>query len=136
MKKSRSDYPLSSLAKDLQKELLESGAYKENERNEFLLRNAVIGAEKYELFDLFYYRAYKENYKKISLNVKDTYFNKLYRYIQNLDLSDRDSILITAESLDRSTVDASLNKLLLYFQNLEEYEKCAQIKKVLDIVNF
>lgn len=124
------------LEKDLRAELLDSGAYKETERNEFLLRSAVIGAEKYEFFDIVYYKTYRENYKKISRSVKDTYFNKLYRYISNLDLDDKDSILITAESLHRETVNASLNKLLLYFQDLEEYEKCAVIKKVLDLVNF
>jgi hypothetical protein len=100
--------------------------------NQTLLKNATLGVEKYELLHVIYSRAYGETYSKISESVKDRYFNKMFSYLEKVDLSDIDSLLEIIPSLDENTIKKSFSKLLYYFQDLEEYEKCAVVKKVLD----
>lgn len=102
--------------------------------DQVLLRNAVVGAEKYDLLDSIYFRTYGDNYRKISVNVKNNYFNKLYKYVEKIDLNQVEELSKVVVELDKKIVFSNLTKILLYFQNLEEYEKCAVIKKVLDLL--
>jgi hypothetical protein len=101
-------------------------------KNQTLLKNATLGVEKYELLHLVYSRGYGQVYLDISEKVKDRYFNKMFKYLSEVDLSDTSALLEILPSLDEKVVEASLSKLIFYFQELEEYEKCAVIKKVLD----
>lgn len=103
-------------------------------KNQTLLKNAALGVEKYELLHTVYSRGYGQVYLDISEKVKDRYFNKMFNYLSDVDIADKESLLEILPSLDEKVTKTSLNKLISYFQDLEEYEKCAVIKKVLDIL--
>jgi hypothetical protein len=103
-------------------------------KNQVLFKNATIGVEKYELLHIIYSKGYGKVYVDISESVKDRYFNKMFKYLQEIDLNDINSLKEIVPSLDEKVVRSSLSKLILYFQGLEEYEKCAIIKKILDLI--
>lgn len=102
-------------------------------KNEKLLRSAIVGAEKYDLLHSIYLNAYGSTYENISEDVKSRYFNKLFNYINQVDFSQQETVLEVINELSSSTTKKSLNRLLYYFQDIEEYEKCATIKKFLDL---
>jgi hypothetical protein len=103
-------------------------------KNQVLFKNATIGVEKYELLHIIYSKGYGKVYVDISESVKDRYFNKMFKYLHEIDLEDINSLKEIVPSLDEKVVRSSLAKLILYFQDLEEYEKCAIIKKILDLI--
>ena len=62
-------------------------------------------------------------------------YNRAYQYIIQLDTSDKYHIKILFEEINPNFKKA-INKSLKFFENEEEYEKCAILKKYLDFLNF
>ena len=62
-------------------------------------------------------------------------YNRAYSHITKLDLQDEYHIKIIFQEANPKLEEA-LNKSLFYFENEEEYEKCATLKKYLDFLNF
>ena len=62
-------------------------------------------------------------------------YNRAYGYITKLDIQDEYHIKILFEEANPKFKEA-LNQSLSYFENEEEYEKCAVLKKYLDFLNF
>jgi hypothetical protein len=61
-------------------------------------------------------------------------YDKAYNHLIKLDLTNKthlDSLQLHSDE----TFDFVLNKALIYFENLEEYEKCIFLKQIQDIVN-
>lgn len=112
----------------------EQGFNSESEKNEFLFRKAILGAETYEFMDIMYLKTYKERYREISSNVKYKHFNKLFLLLTKVDLADKETLKKATHILDEKVVLENLDKMMYYFQDLEEYEKCALIKKFSDTV--
>lgn len=102
--------------------------------SQVLFKNATLGIEKYELLHIIYSKGYGKVYEDIADSVKHRYFNKMYHYLADVKLEEIGTIKEIVPSLDEKVVKSSLNKLILYFQDLEEYEKCAVIKKILDLL--
>ena len=62
-------------------------------------------------------------------------YNRAYDYLTKIDLQDEYHIKILFQEANPKLEDA-LNQSLSYFENEEEYEKCAILKKYLDFLNF
>lgn len=62
-------------------------------------------------------------------------YNRAYGYITKLDIQDEYHIKILFQEANPKLKEA-LNQSLSYFENEEEYEKCAILKKYLDFLNF
>ena len=62
-------------------------------------------------------------------------YNRAYGHITKLDIQDEYHIKILFQEAN-SKLEKALNKSLSYFENEEEYEKCAILKKYLDFLNF
>ena len=62
-------------------------------------------------------------------------YNRAYYYLTQLDIHDKYHIKILFEEVNPKFKKA-LNKSLKFFENEEEYEKCAILKKYLDFLNF
>lgn len=61
-------------------------------------------------------------------------YERAFYYLNKIDINDkmhRDSISLNLDS----QLKKALEKSILYFQEYEEYEKCAFIKKILDFTN-
>lgn len=75
----------------------------------------------------------KEEWGRIEETVTNKYFNRLHYFVSSLDLSKSSNV---SEWLrhGRPKVEWTLNKLIKYFEPKEEYEKCADIQRVLDFI--
>jgi hypothetical protein len=62
-------------------------------------------------------------------------YNRAYQYIIQIDIHDEYHVKVLFEEAD-SKLEEALNKSLKFFENEEEYEKCAILKKYLDFLNF
>lgn len=103
--------------------------------NPFVLMGMVLkGLENYSLMDLMYIRHYGEGYKKLQSVIKYKYFNKLFGYLSRIDTTKYTTVYRIGESFEKLSVDSALNTLLRYYEELEEYEKCAIIKKCVDLL--
>lgn len=114
--------------------------YKEHQlddvlQNPFVLMGMVLrGIENYNLMDVIYKRQYPKEYIKVREVTKLKYFNKLFSYLQRIDLNNREQIYTIGESFDRESILSGLDVLRVYYERLEHYEKCAVIKKYVGLV--
>jgi hypothetical protein len=62
-------------------------------------------------------------------------YGRAYEYLNKIDIQDKYHIKVLFEEADIE-LEQALNKALKYFEEEEEYEKCAVLKKYLDFLNF
>jgi len=62
-------------------------------------------------------------------------YNRAYNYLINIDVQDEYHVRILFEEAN-SKLEEALQKTLFFFENEEEYEKCAILKRYLDFLNF
>ena len=61
-------------------------------------------------------------------------YDKAYNHLAKLDLTNT-THLDSLQLLSDETFEFVLNKALLYFESVEEYERCIFLKQIQDIVN-
>lgn len=114
--------------------------YKENQMeglldNPYVLIGMVVsGVENYYFIDEIYNNKDPKRYAKVKSNIKYKYFTKVFKYLTRLSLDELDTKygIGTDYELDRSI--NALNDLLFYFEDMEEYEKCALIFQYTDLL--
>jgi len=105
-------------------------------KNPYVLMGMVLkGLENYNIMDIMYTRQYPEQYKNVKDTIKYKYYNKLLGYLQRIDSTKFETIYKIGESFDRGSVYLGLEDLKLFFEELEEYEKCAIIKRYQDLLS-
>ena len=62
-------------------------------------------------------------------------YGRAYNYLINIDIQDEYHVRILFEEAN-SKLEEALQKTLSFFENEEEYEKCAILKRYLDFLNF
>ena len=103
--------------------------------NPYVLIGMVIrGLENYSIMDIMYMRSYPEQYKAVRDTVKLKYYNNLYNYLTRIKLDSFEARYTIGETYDFQDVLFGLDTLLYYFEDKEMYEKCAVIKKYMDLV--
>ena len=103
--------------------------------NPFVLMGMILrGLENFELMDMMYTRNFPEEYEKVKNIIKYKYYNKLYRYLTQIDSSSFNYSYKIGESFDREAVYQGLTCLRLYFEQYEEYEKCAVVKNYIELL--
>ena len=114
--------------------------YRENKmegllNNPYVLIGMVVnGVENYYFIDEIYTNKEPKRYARIKDSVKYKYFNKVYGYLTRLSLDNIQEKygIGTDYELDRSI--NALNELLFYYEEIEEYEKCALIFQYTDLL--
>ena len=99
-----------------------------------LLNTVVRGIENYWKLDEIYINKFPHQYKTVRSKVRLKYFNKMFKYLSRINLNKIEPFYDTVGDLGYGTVENALNEYLNHFIKLEEYEKCAKLKKVLDVV--
>lgn len=103
--------------------------------NPYVLMGMVIrGLENFQLMDVMYKRNFPKEYEKIQEALKYKYYCKLFHYLERIDSGNFDSKHRIGESFDIDSVNLGLNTLRLYFEFIEEYEKCSVIKKYIELL--
>lgn len=96
-----------------------------------LIQNNIVFQEKLEKFFKDIGKKYdKETTKKSS---EYTVFNRAWYYIEKVDADSDEFVTIILEHNMNYTRDA-LERAVLYFEQQEEYEKCAHLFKILEII--
>ena len=72
---------------------------------------------------------------EISQTGETMLYERAFQYLKMIDIQDKYHIKILFEEANPKLEEA-LNKSLKYFEEGEEYEKCAVLKKYLDFLNF
>lgn len=114
--------------------------YRENKmegvlNNPYVLIGMVVnGVENYYYIDEIYTNKEPERYARVKDSIKYKYFNKVYNYLARLSLDNIQEKygIGTDYELDRSI--NALNELLFYYEDIEEYEKCALIFQYTDLL--
>lgn len=99
-----------------------------------LLNTVVRGIESFWKLDDIYTNKFPDQYETVRKRVKVKYFNKMYKYLTRINLKKLEPFFDTVGDLGYGTVENSLQEYMEHFIELEQYEKCAKIKKVLDVV--
>lgn len=103
--------------------------------NPYVLMGMVIrGLENWNIMDIMYKRTYPEEYAKVRSSIKVKYMSKLVSYLERIDSTKFESIYTIGESFESKNVIMALHSLLMYFENIEYYEKCAIIKNYIDLL--
>lgn len=103
--------------------------------NPYVLIGMVIrGLENYSIMDMMYMRSYPEQYKAVRDTVKHKYYNNLYNYLTRINLDSFEARYTVGETYDSQDVLFGLDTMLYYYEERELYEKCAVIKRYMDLV--
>ena len=103
--------------------------------NPFVLMGMVLrGIDNFHMMDMMYMRQYPSHYKKVRNITKYKYFNKLYSHLLKIDSNSFEDIYKIGESFDTKQTKNGLDILRVFYERLEEYEKCAVIKKYIDLL--
>jgi hypothetical protein len=86
----------------------------------------IRGVENFFILDGIMRYKHRESYERIQDTVQQTYFERLFNYLEGFDEKNYEHIL---ESLthDNSSIHYALTHMISHFENLEEYEKCARL---------
>jgi len=103
--------------------------------NPFVLLGMVIrGVENWYLLDKLYMNKYREHYEGVRDSTKYKYFVKVYKYLERIDTDKFESKYAIGTDYDAGNTNVILDALLRYFEDLEQYERCAVIKKYIDLL--
>ena len=103
--------------------------------NPYVLMGMVLrGVDNYHTMDLMHLKHFGEQYKEVRLKVRNQFYNKLFKYLDRIDITKLDSRYTITEEFNSDDIFSGLNVLLVYFEKREEYEKCATIKRYQDLL--
>jgi len=92
------------------------------------------GMENFHIMDVMYTKQYPKEYKKVRYSVQYKYFSKLFEYLTRIEDLTPESVFKIGESFDKGSMFLSLDNLRVFFERVEEYEKCGVIKKFQDLI--
>jgi hypothetical protein len=116
-------------------EIYREHGVEEHLQNPFVLMGMVLrGIDNFHMMDMMYMRQYPSHYKKVRNITKYKYFNKLYSHLLKIDNNSFEDIYKIGESFDTKQTKNGLDILRVFYERLEEYEKCAVIKKYIDLL--
>lgn len=116
-------------------EIYKEAGVEEQLNNPFVLMGMVLkGLENYEIMDMMYLKRHPEHYKEVRELTKYKYYNKLYSYLTRLDSLNFDDVYKIAESFGKDESFLGLETLLRYYEKIEQYRKCAVIKRYQELL--
>ena len=104
-------------------------------QNPFVLMNMVLrGLDNYKLMSIIYMKNYPKEFKAVEPSVKYKFYNRLYSYLKRINIDTIENAYSIGDSFGSADIADALDELILFYQNLEEYEKCAKILKYKDLL--
>jgi hypothetical protein len=79
-----------------------------------------------------YRNSYGDKFERIEQQLKHTYFDRLYRFLDRFDENKLEHIL-EARQFDDSEIAFAIDSLLEFYEAIEDYEKCARLWKILKL---
>ena len=104
-------------------------------KNPFVLMQMVMrGIENYHMMCVIYQKNYPKQFDRVKHDIKRKYFNKLYGYLQRINYNSIENIYKIGDSFEKKQVGIALDILLKHFEDYEEYEKCGEIVKYIQML--
>ena len=104
-------------------------------QNPFVLMGMVLrGLDNYKLMSIIYMKNYPKEFKAVEPSVKYNFYNRLYSYLKRINIDTIENAYTIGDSFGSADIAGALDELILFYQNLEEYEKCAKILKYKDLL--
>lgn len=104
-------------------------------KNPFVLMGMVLnGLENFQMMDMMYKRNYPEKYKEVKNTIQLKYYTRLYGYLTRIPKEPFNDIYKIGESFESGDCYAALDHLRIYFERLEQYEKCGTIRQYMDLL--
>lgn len=94
----------------------------------------VRGLQNFLLIDQIYSHRHPEQYSNVKKQLQYKYYCRLFSYLQRIQSKDFDEAYQVGDDYQVVDTYIALDHLREYFQNLEEYEKCAVIKTFIDVL--
>lgn len=112
----------------------EAGAAEYFNTPNVLLTSAINGLRNYELVDQIYRRQANKRYEELKEDIEYRYKNVLFGYIDKINME-----TLTEDDIEELQVNSSqkivyLSELVNFFICTEDYEKCAVLKQLIDIL--
>lgn len=126
-------YTLFSIFEKGDEEIYKEHGMEEQLKNPYVLMGMVLkGLENYQLMASMYTRNFPEEFKNNRAYIQKKYYTRLYQYLTRINSSKFDELYTIGESFEVERVNGGLTHLMYYFETIEEYERCAIIKKYID----
>ena len=114
--------------------------YKEHKVTNVLDNPSVIvgmvtrSVQNYYLMEAMYKRHYKEVFEEQKNNIKLKYYNKMFQYLKRLKLKKFETVYSVGDAYDLNASLYAFSDILKFFESIEYYEKCAYVKRLIDIL--
>jgi len=104
-------------------------------KNPYVLIGMVVtGVENFYFMDKLYSLKHREEYGGVRDNIKLKYFSRIYNYLTRVTVEEVKNVYDIGSDFEIDRSISALNELLYFFENLEQYEKCAVIVKFTDLL--
>ena len=90
--------------------------------------------QNYYLMEAMYKRHYKEVFEEQKNNIKLKYYNKMFQYLKRLELNKFETVYSVGDAYDLNASLYAFSDILQFFESIEYYEKCAYVKRLIDIL--
>ena len=128
-------HSLFSLFEKGDEEIYKEHGIEDELQNPFVLMNMVLkGIEAYELMTVMFERNYPDEFERQEPKIKYNYYSKLYGYLASIHPKSIEGVYSTGDSYERTNILNVLDHICTYFEDLEEYEKCAVIIQYRDLI--
>ena len=100
--------------------------------NDFITFGTIIvGMRNYDILDHMYRYRYEKQYDSMKDQLKMKYFNGLIRYASRIDELHPDTVKDLIDEFGSKEIVHMLQQLLHFYENVELYENCVIIFKLL-----
>ena len=124
-----------SLFEASDEEILRNEGHEELLKDDGVLLGMVVnGIENYAFLNEIYTSKYGNHYLDHADRIQYRYFDKMYSYLAEIKFNKLEPLLGIVDFLGEGTIFVSLEELLEFFVDYEEYEKCAKIKHSMEIL--
>lgn len=95
----------------------------------------VHGVVNYFLIDQIYINKKVPGYVDKRESLREDFFNKIYRFLEGIDVTECGDRFMVTDSYDSERSVKVLKVLLKHFEQVEHYEKCANILRFINILS-
>jgi len=122
-------HTLFSIFEQGDEEVYKEHGVEEHLDNPFVLMGMVVrGIDNHHMMDMMYMKQFPKEYKNVRSLTKYKYYNKLYTYLTRINLDEGLDMYTIGESFETGEAYVGLDALRVYYEGIEQYEKCAVIK--------
>lgn len=98
-----------------------------------IIGSFVKGVENFYIICQGYHRQYGRQFERVEQTVKLKYFNRLYVFLESFEENNLEHVL-KVQDFDHGEITFAFDQVITFYESLEEYEKCARLHKILQVI--